>query len=108
MLINISTTSITLSNTLASCQNSSFEWLVLYSVSTGTKAEFAAPSPTRSRSILGMVKAITNAWAGPVVPKNLAIMQSRTKPRMRLKKVAPPMIPAAFVICLVSDIFLSD
>ncbi len=49
--------------TFASSQNSSLERFILYSLKTGTKAEFVAPSPTKSLNKFGILKAITNACA---------------------------------------------
>src|SRR3989338_2528071 len=42
---------------LAKCQNSSLDFLAEYSLNTGTKAAFTAPSATISRKRLGILKA---------------------------------------------------
>ena len=65
-------------------------------VNWGTKAALMAPSAKRSRNKLGMRNAILNASATSEAPKRNAKTCSRTRPPMRLKKVATPMAPACF------------
>jgi hypothetical protein len=74
-----------------------------HSVKTGTNAELAAPSPTKSLKRLGILKLTTNASAPRPVPKAAAITISRIKPSTRLRLVKPPMIPAD----LATDLFMS-
>ncbi len=57
------TTSNKFKTTFANSQNSSLVCLTVYSLNTGTKAELVAPSPTKSRNKLGILKAMTKAWA---------------------------------------------
>ena len=52
---------------------------------------------SRSRNRLGILKAITNAWAKMAVPKNLAMTISLAKPRTLLVAVAKPMMPVDFI-----------
>ena len=77
---------------------SSFPFFVWYSVSTGTKAEDIDPSAKSSLRRFGMRKATKNTSDVPVAPKKRARIISRTKPRMRLMKVAMDITPAARAI----------
>src|SRR3989338_872984 len=89
---------------LAKCQNSSFDFLAAYSLNTGTKAAFTAPSATISRKRLGILKATTKAWEYIPVPKNRAITTSRIKPSIREHKVKKPIKEADRAISLLVDI----
>jgi hypothetical protein len=61
------------------------------------------PSPTKRLQRLGILKATKKASAAIPVPKKLAITISLKKPRIRLSKVPVPMMEAASVILLCSD-----
>ena len=99
----VNTTSIRFNNILASFQKDSFPFWLSSSTNTGTIAEFVAPSPIRSRNRLGILKATTKAWAYMPVPKNAANTISRANPKIRLTRVANPMIPADFAMDLLID-----
>jgi len=77
--------------------NSSFSFLIKYSESTGTTAALAAPSPTRSRNRLGILKATKNASAFSPVPSNLASTTSLKKPKIRDVKVPQDRIDVDFM-----------
>ena len=66
-------------------------------VNTVTKAVESAPSANRSRSRLGIRKAIVNASMTRPPPKSAAKICSRASPRMRLHRTASPTTPAARV-----------
>jgi hypothetical protein len=82
---------------------SSSDLLVRYSVYTGMKEMVNDPSPTKRLQRLGILKATKKASAAIPVPKKLAITISLKKPRIRLSKVPVPMMEAASVILLCSD-----
>jgi hypothetical protein len=83
---------------------SSSDLRVIYSVYTGMKEMVKDPSPTKRLHRLGILKATKKASAAIPVPKKLAMTISLKKPRIRLRKVPIPMMEAAFVILLCSDI----
>ena len=57
----------------------------------------SAPSANRSRSKLGMRKAMVNASMRRPPPNSAAKICSRARPRMRLHRTARPTMPAALV-----------
>jgi hypothetical protein len=61
------------------------------------------PSPTKRLQRLGIRKATKKASAAIPAPKKLAMTISLKKPRMRLRRVPVPIMEAAFVILLCSD-----
>ena len=83
---------------------SSLPFVVRYSVKTGTTAAPKDPSPKSLRRRLGILKATKKASAAIFVPKRLAMIISRTNPRIRLIKVAPPTAPVARATCSLSFI----
>src|SRR3989338_5877306 len=89
---------------LAKCQNSSLDFLAAYSLKTGTKAAFTAPSATISRKRLGILKATTKAWEYMPVPNIRAITTSRMNPKIREKRVKAPITEADLAIALLVDI----
>ena len=60
-----------------------FSSFVVYSVKTGIKAEFKAPSATIPLKKFGIIKAIRKASYMKVVPKKLALVISLKSPKMR-------------------------
>lgn len=58
-----------------------------YSVKIGMKAALKAPSPKRRRKRFGILKAITKASQAIPVPKKLAQIMSRAKPKILLNRV---------------------
>src|SRR5688572_2037215 len=70
------------------------------------KAEDIDPSANNSRSKLGIRYATKKASAAGVAPKILANTMSRTKPSIRLEKVATPIRPAALTTERVSSCVL--
>ena len=61
----------------------------------GTKPWLNAPSPSSRRSRLGSWKAQMKTSAAAEAPMTRANTISRAKPRIRLTKVSPPMVPPA-------------
>ena len=59
---------------------------------SGTKAALKAPSANNRRNRLGNLKATKKASATGPAPRNAATRMSRTKPRIRLIRVKPPMV----------------
>src|SRR3989338_944066 len=88
-----------LNNTLAARKNSESMPFALYSLNTGTIAEFIAPSPTRSLNEFGILNATKKACAVKLVPKKLAITMSRTNPRILLIAVAALITPVDLIRC---------
>ncbi len=75
-------------NTILASSKASFLVLVAkYSVKTGIKAMVREPSAKRRLSRLGIRNAATKASIVMPVPKKNARTMSRTRPRMRLRKV---------------------
>ena len=64
----------------------------------GTKAALNAPSAKRRRKRLGNLNATTKISANGPAPNEAAIITSRTNPRMRLIKVAAPVVAAALIM----------
>jgi hypothetical protein len=62
-------------------------------VKMGTNETVREPSPTRRRNRLGIMKAMKNVSVAAAA-KLFARMTSRTRPRTRLARVAPPTTPA--------------
>jgi hypothetical protein len=81
----------------ASLKASSFPLFVRYSVKTGINAMLNDPSAKRRLNKLGILNATKNASEPRPAPKYPAITTSLRNPKMRLNKVALPMIPAALV-----------
>src|SRR3546814_4184364 len=59
----------------------------------GTKATEKAPSANRRRKVLCRMKASWKASAASPAPSTRASSMSRTKPKMRLTSVKPPIVP---------------
>ena len=78
----------------ASLKASSRPFVERYSVKTGIKEIVREPSAKSLRRRFGILNATKKASAARLAPKNQATMTSRTKPRIRLNRVAAPMIPA--------------
>ncbi len=64
----------------------------------GTKAALNAPSAKSRRKRLGNLKATTKISAKGPAPKDAAISTSRRNPRIRLIKVAAPVVAAALTM----------
>ena len=88
--------------TRASMKASSFDSFCKYSMNTGIKATENDPSAKSLLRRLGIRKATKKASADIPVPKKLAIRTSLTNPKILLKKVNTPTIPAALVTRLFS------
>ena len=79
-------------------RNAASDSFSMVSERTGTKAAFEAPSPTRSRSMLGNRNATMNA--SRETPGTRAVMvMSRTRPSTRLIIVPPANTAANFESC---------
>lgn len=83
--------------TRANKKASSFDLFCRYSVNTGIKATEKEPSAKSLLKRFGIRKATKNASADIPEPKKLAISMSLANPRILLKKVKIPTIPAALV-----------
>lgn len=83
--------------TRANKKASSFDLFCRYSVNTGIKATEKEPSAKSLLKRFGIRKATKNASADMPEPKKLAISMSLANPRILLKKVKIPTIPAALV-----------
>ena len=83
--------------TLAKKNASSFDLFCKYSVKTGINDTENEPSAKSLLKRFGIRKATKNASAAIPEPKKLAIRISLTNPRILLKKVKIPTIPAALV-----------
>ena len=83
--------------TRANKKASSFDLFCRYSVNTGIKATEKEPSAKSLLKRFGIRKATKNASADIPEPKKLAISISLANPRILLKKVKIPTIPAALV-----------
>jgi hypothetical protein len=83
--------------TRANKKASSFDLFCRYSVNTGIKATEKEPSANSLLKRFGIRKATKNASADIPEPKKLAISMSLANPRILLKKVKIPTIPAALV-----------
>ncbi len=83
--------------TRANKKASSFDLSCRYSVNTGIKATEKEPSAKSLLKRFGIRKATKNASADIPEPKKLAISMSLANPRILLKKVKIPTIPAALV-----------
>jgi hypothetical protein len=79
---------------LASRQAAPAPWRVRVCENVVTNAADRAPSAKRSRSRLGMRKAVMNASSSRPAPKTIAKTCSRTRPRMRLPNTARLTTPA--------------
>ena len=81
--------------TRASSKASSRDFVLRYSVKTGTKAIVSEPSANRRLSRFGIRKATKKASVARPAPKKRATMTSRMKPKTRESIVASPTTPAA-------------
>jgi len=83
--------------TRASKKASFFDLVCRYSVKTGIKATEKEPSAKSLRKRFGIRKATKKASADMPEPKKLAISISLANPRILLRKVKIPTMPAALV-----------
>ncbi|MBA7694017.1 hypothetical protein ES703_102617 [subsurface metagenome] len=86
--VTITRLSVRRVNTILATSKASFlVFVVRYSVKTGINAMVREPSAKSRLSRLGMRRATKKASAAMPEPKRLAITISRTRPRIRLRKV---------------------
>jgi len=108
MVITVKIRAKKVKTTLANTKASSFDLFCRYSVKTGIKATENEPSAKILLKRLGIRKATKNASAVIPEPKKLAIRMSLANPRILLKKVKIPTMPAALVTSSFSFIINLD
>src|SRR5438874_3551987 len=91
-------TSVSVATLLASRHAESSPSVAMRRENVVTNAVDSAPSAKRSRNILGARNAVRSASMLREAPKSEAKMTSRSRPRMRLHKVAMPTRPVARVL----------